>query len=651
MREQIDPEHSIFCPVCSLKTEVEPSKSWKKEVILTVASLVTLISGYVLETSFALYIESQLLFILVVVLSGREVIFSGLKEAVIKRRFNIHILITVAAVGAFLIGHGIEGASIVFLFSIAENLEEYTGERVKRSIADLLKLAPDVATVRRKGREVRVHAHNVAAGEVLLIRPGEKIPLDGVVIRGSSSVNQAPITGESLPVPKDVGDELYAGTINNEGYLEIKVTREYGETLLSKIVNFVEEARRKSSPAERFVEKFSRWYTPTVIALAVLVAVIPTLLLGMPFQEWIYRALVLLVVSCPCALAISTPIAMVSAITNGARNGILIKGGAYVEEVGKAKVFAFDKTGTLTEGKFEVTDVITLSDPKIDVLSIASSLEKFSEHPLAKALLEKAEAEEKQLVPVEKFEAVPGKGIRGQIDGKLYSVGNTKIFHDLKIEVPEDIITKLENEGKTVILVGSVEGLVGIIAFRDKIRKDAPGCIRDLKEMGIHVEMLTGDNERTAKAIAASLGIDHYHAGLLPQDKVEIIEKHLSEIDDRVVAVGDGVNDAPALAAAKVGVAMGVIGSDIALETADVALMEDDLSKIPYLVKLGRKALSIVRQNIVSSILIKGSLAFLVFPGFVTLWMAVALGDMGLSLAVILNAMRLILPKIKGSVR
>jgi len=350
-------------------------------------------------------------------------------------------LITVAAVGAFLIGHGIEGASIVFLFSIAENLEEYTGERVKRSIADLLKLAPDVATVRRKGREVRVHAHNVAAGEVLLIRPGEKIPLDGVVIRGSSSVNQAPITGESLPVPKDVGDELYAGTINNEGYLEIKVTREYGETLLSKIVNFVEEARRKSSPAERFVERFSRWYTPTVIALAVLVAVIPTLLLGMPFQEWIYRALVLLVVSCPCALAISTPIAMVSAITNGARNGILIKGGAYVEEVGKAKVFAFDKTGTLTEGKFEVTDVITLSDPKIDVLSIASSLEKFSEHPLAKALLEKAEA-------------------GGQIDGKLYSVGNTKIFHDLKIEVPEDIITKLENEGKTVILVGSVEGVV-----------------------------------------------------------------------------------------------------------------------------------------------------------------------------------------------
>jgi len=546
----------------------------------------------------------------------------------------------VAAIGSFFIGHGEEGAAVVFLFNIAEFLEVYASEKAKRSIASLMEIAPEVATVKRDGKEVKVPVGEVEVNEIIVVRPGEKIPLDGVVINGVSSVDQSPITGESMPVTKQVGDEVYAGTMNNEGFLEIKVTKKSDETLLSKIVKFVAEAQKKKSPTERFIDRFSKYYTPSVMLLALIVATIPTFVFGFSFNEWFYKALVLLVVSCPCALAISTPVAMVSAITSAAKNGVLIKGSSYVEEMSKIKVFAFDKTGTLTEGKLEVTDIISLGVPKERVLEVAASLEALSEHPIAKAIVEKAKNEKVKLKSVHNFKAIAGKGVTGKIKGNTHYVGSRRLFKELEINLLEDQIQKLENEGKTVVIVGTERQIIGLIAVMDKIRDATIKTIGELKEMGIKTVMITGDNKRTAEAIAKRIGISEYRAELLPEDKVKMVQK-LSNNSGHVAMVGDGVNDAPALASANVGIAMGAIGSDVSLETADIALMQDDLSKLPYLVKLSEKTLKIVKENVLTSILIKGSFAVLVFPGLVTLWLAVAIGDMGLSLAVILNAMRL----------
>ena len=555
----------------------------------------------------------------------------------------------IAAVGSFFIGHGEEGAAVIFLFYVAEFLESHASERARRSILSLMKLAPEVATVKRDGEEIKVHVHDVGVNEIIVVRPGEKIPLDGEVVRGVSSVNQAPITGESVPVTKQVGDEVYAGTINNEGFLEIKVTKRSDETMLSKIIKLVEEAQKTRSPTEKFIDKFSKYYTPSVIVLAICVAVVPTLAYGLPFNDWFYKALVLLVVSCPCALAISTPVAMVSGITSAARNGVLIKGGAYVEEISKIKVFAFDKTGTLTEGRLEVTDVISLGHSREDVLIKAASLEALSEHPIAKAIVEKAREEGAKLKTVNDFRAIAGKGVTGKIDGQAYYVGSKGLFKELSADFPENQAEKLENEGKTVVFIRNEKEVFGQIAVTDKIRDTTVRTMTELRERGIKTVMITGDNRRTAEAIANRIGIAEYQAELLPEDKVDIV-KELSKKYGRVAMVGDGVNDAPALAGASVGIAMGAIGSDVSLETADIALMQDDLSKLPYLIELSKKTLKIVKENVLASILIKGSFAILVFPGLVTLWLAVAVGDMGLSLAVILNAMRLSLIKSKPNV-
>jgi len=507
-----------------------------------------------------------------------------------------------------------------------------------------MELAPEVATVKRDGEEVKVPVGEVNINEEIVVRPGEKIPLDGQVIRGISTVNQAPITGESIPVTKQVGDEVYAGTINNEGFLEVRVTKRSDETMLSKIVRLVEEAQRMKSPTEKFIDKFSKYYTPSVILLAIGVATIPAFAFNLPLNEWLYKALVLLVVSCPCALAISTPIAMVSGITSAARNGVLIKGSIYVEEISKIKVFAFDKTGTLTEGRLEVTDVLSLENPRDGVLCIATSLEALSEHPIAKAIVEEAKKEGVKLKDVEDFKAIAGKGVTGRIDGQVYYVGSRRLFKELSADFPEEQAWKLENEGKTVVLVGNEKEVTGLIAVMDKIRDATITTVNELRRKGIKTVMITGDNERTAKAIADKIGIAEYHAELLPEDKVKIVED-LSKKYGHVAMVGDGVNDAPALARASVGIAMGAVGSDVSLETADIALMQDDLSKLPYLIELSKKTLEIVKENVLASILVKGSFAVLVFPGLVTLWLAVAVGDMGLSLAVILNAMRLSLIK------
>ncbi len=631
------------CNTCTVEFSEEElaSSSWKsKNVIIISISAVLFSIGLMLEFILKLWILAEVFFSITVIISGYSIAKEGFFSLLFRRRLSIDLLIIMAALGSFFIGHGKEGAAVVFLFNIAEFLEVYAGERAKRSIASLMKIAPEVATVKKDSKEVKVPVGEVAINEIIVIRPGEKIPLDGVVINGISSVDQSPITGESMPVTKQIGDEVYSGTINNEGFLEIKVTKRSNETLLSKIVKFVAEAQKKKSPTERFIDKFSKYYTPSVMLLALIVATIPTFVFGFPFNEWFYKALVLLVVSCPCALAISTPVAMVSAITSAARNGVLIKGSSYVEEVSKIKTFAFDKTGTLTEGKLEVTDIISLGESKESVLEVAASLEVFSEHPIAKAIIEKAKNEKVKLRSTHNFKAIAGKGVTGKIKGNTHYVGNRRLFKELKIDLPEEHFSKLENEGKIVIMVGTARKIMGLIAVMDKIRDATIETVHKLKEMGIKTVMITGDNERTAQAIAKRISISEYRAELLPEDKVKMVRK-LANNHGHIAMVGDGVNDAPALASANVGIAMGAIGSDVSLETADIALMQDDLSKLPYLIRLSEKTLKIVKENVFASILIKGSFSFLVFPGLVTLWLAVAIGDMGLSLAVILNAMRL----------
>jgi Cd2+/Zn2+-exporting ATPase len=639
-----------YCAVCfdveGLEKEEKPF--WKeRELHLLAASAILLLAGLVFEFFLKEKILALIIFLGVSVISGHRIIREGI-SALLNLRFSIETLMTIAATGAFLIGHGEEGAAVLFLFSIAEFLEEHAADRARNSIRALLKLAPETARVKRNGDEVEVHVHEVMVGDLMIVRPGEKIPLDGVVVKGAASVNQAPITGEAMPVAKDVGSGVYAGTINADGYLEVEATKGSGETVLSKIVKMVTEAQRKRSSTEKFIDRFSKYYTPTVIFLAAVVATVPPLL-GQPFNEWFYRALVLLVVSCPCALAISTPVSMVSGITGAARNGVLIKGSSHLEEVSNVKAIAFDKTGTLTEGRPMVTDVIVTNDyPEKEILRIAASLETLSEHPIAKAVVEKAEEQGLELKSIRDFKAVAGKGVIGTMNGETYRVGGRRMFEELSVVFPEEEVEKLEEAGKTVILVANDRESIGMLAVMDRIREGAIETIAELKGMGLRVEMLTGDNDRTAKAIAGRIGVDEYHAELLPEDKVSMIEE-LTKRYGKVAMVGDGVNDAPALAKATVGIAMGAIGSDVALETADIALMQDDLSKLAYLMELSRKTLGVVKQNVVTSIAVKGTFALLALPGLVTLWLAVGVGDMGLSLAVILNAMRLSLIKPVGA--
>lgn len=632
------------CVVCDVEFSAESPLFRDKRILLIVLSAILLSIGLIFKFILKWELLEAILFLITAMISGYSIAREGVSSLIFRKRLSIDFLIIIAAVGSFFIGHLEEGTVVIFLFYVAEFLENHAGERARRSIMSLMKLAPEVATVKRDGEEIEAHVHDVNINEIVVVRPGGKIPMDGEVVRGVSSVNQSPITGESVPVTKQVGDKVYSGTINNEGFLEVKVTERSDETVLSKIVNLVEEAQKIKSPTEEIIDNFSKYYTPFVILLAIGVATVPTFAFGFSFSEWLYKALVLLVVSCPCALAISTPVAMVSGITSAARNGVLIKGSSYVEEINKIKAFAFDKTGTLTLGKLEVTDVVGLRHSSEDVLLKAACIEALSEHPIAKAIVEKAKEKGLKLRAVDDFRAIAGKGVTCEIEGEAYYAGSKRLFKELSVNLPEEQASKLENEGKTVLLIGNEKEVIGLIAVMDKIRNTSIKTMAELRKRGIKTVMITGDNGRTAKAIANKIGIDEYQAELLPEDKVKIVEG-LSEKYERVVMVGDGVNDAPALARANVGIAMGAIGSDISLETADIALMQDDLSKLPYLIELSKKNMEVVKQNVIASLLIKGSFAILTFPGFVTLWLAVAIGDMGLSLAVILNAMRLSLIK------
>jgi len=628
------------CSFCAHDVFEEKNPLWKRRQVLTAAIAgMLLAAGLVLSFFAHLTLVPLLIFAGVVAVAGRD-IFRKAVKSISGLRLDMNCLMSIAAVGAFFIGHAEEGAAVILLFFIAEFLEEYVEDKARKSIGELLHLAPETARVRRNGAETELHTHEVAVGDIVIVRPGEKIPLDGDVSSGHSFVNEASITGESVPAEKLEGDPVYAGTLNEEGYLEITVSKKAEHTVLSRIISLVQEAERKKSATERFIDRFARIYTPSVIVLAFAAFLVPTLVFGQPWEEWIYRALVLLVVSCPCALAISTPVAMVSAITSASRHGVLIKGATFLEELNRARVFVFDKTGTLTKGRLEVTDIIGFNGySEGDVLSIAASLESRAEHPIGKAIVKKAASEGVPLKEIRAFRALKGKGLKAEIDGVIYYAGAGNLFDDISMQIPIEL-SQFEAEGKTSVFIADQRSAIGIIALADKLRDDAPALIADLKKLGIQTEMLTGDNSRVAHRMAEQTGIDRYDAGLLPEDKVKIIEQ-LSYRYGHVAMVGDGVNDAPALATAHVGIAMGTTGTDTAIETADITLMHDDLSRIHYLVHLSRKTLAVVRQNITSSILIKGGLTVMAVLGFVNLWVAVGVGDMGLTLAVVLNAMRL----------
>jgi len=563
--------------------------------------------------------------------------------AVFARTVDMNVLMTIAIIGASIIGQWHEGATVAFLYSISNLLESYTMEKTRRSIRGLMELAPRDAMVRRDGQEVRLPVEELRIGDVVIITPGEKIAVDGVVTQGSSSVNQAPITGESLPIEKNSGDDVFAGTLNELGALEVRVTRLAEDSTLAKIITLVEEAQAQRAPSQAFIDRFARYYTPVVLGLAVLVAVLPPLF-GGAWSVWFYRALELVVLACPCALVISTPVTIVTAIGNAARHGILIKGGAFLEAAGRLRAIAFDKTGTLTRGQPEVTDVIPLNGVAApDLLTRAAAVEQRSGHPLAAAIMRSARAEGAGVPQAVDFAALPGRGATAVLDGGMIYVGNQQMFTDAGIPTtPADAaLAALQAEGKTTMLVGEGNRVIGVIAAADRLRRESRAAIAALHDAGVrHVAMFTGDNRETARNIAAQVGADEYLADLLPADKVNAVRELLRR-EGAVGMVGDGINDAPALAGATVGIAMGVAGADTALETADITLMADDLTRLPFLIRLSRKALGVIRQNIAFAIIIKLVAIALIFPGWLTLWMAV-LADMGASLIVTLNGLRLL---------
>lgn len=563
-------------------------------------------------------------------------------RAAMNRALDMNFLMSVAAGGAWIIGEQTEAAATLFLFAIAELLETYSMDRARNAIETLMDLAPAEATVIREGREMRVPAAEIEVGDTVVIRPGEKIPVDGEVTGGRSSVNQAPITGESMPVDKEPGADVFAGSLNGQGALQVRSTKPASDTTLARIIHAVEEAQASRAPTQTFVDRFARIYTPAVVGVAVLIAVLPPFVGLGEWNTWIYRALAMLVVACPCALVISTPVSIVSGLAGAARAGILIKGGAHLENAGAVTTVCFDKTGTLTTGRPAVDEVIPLGNRMgADVMRLAMGVERHSEHPLAHAILEFGRAQGQSSPPSTEFEALVGRGARATIDGEVVYIGNERLARELGTATATAIaeLERLEHAAKTAVLVMTRHESIGVFGIADQVRPEARSALASLRSGGVRkVVMLTGDNEGTARAVAEHLGVDTYHAELLPDDKVRIV-RQLESSGERVAFVGDGVNDGPALAAATVGVAMGAAGTDVALETADIALMGDDLPKLAIAMRLSRRTLRIIRQNVWFSIGIKGVFLLLAAGGWATLWMAVA-ADMGASLIVVLNGLR-----------
>jgi len=557
---------------------------------------------------------------------------------------DINVLMIIAVAGAAVLGQWSEAATVVFLFGFAQALETRTMDRARHAIRALINLAPADALVRDAAGERRVSLENIAIGAVIVVRPGDKVPLDGEVVAGRSAVNQAPITGESLPVEKAAGDAVFAGTINGRGALEVRVTRLQRDTTLARIIHLVERAQAQRAPAQTLVERFARVYTPAVIALAAAVAIVPPLVLGASWHAWVYRALVLLVVSCPCALVISTPVSIVAALAAAARRGVLIKGGVHLENASKVRCVAFDKTGTLTRGTPEIVAVVALDGTgAAEIVSLAASIEQRSTHPIAQAILDYASGASVHAAPGDAVSAIPGRGAEGTVGGRHVLLGNHRLFDErgLCTATVHDRVLAIDATGRTAVIVACDERAIGIIVVADRARESGKDAVDLLRSQGIaRIVMLTGDGAGTARAMAAELGVDEVRAELLPEDKVAAIEE-LRREHGSVAMVGDGVNDAPALALADVGIAMGAAGSDAALETADVALMADELLRIPFTFRLSRATVRNIRTNLAISIVLKAAFVGAAVGGIATLWMAV-LADTGASIIVIANALRLL---------
>lgn len=610
-------------------------------------SFLFLIAGYISSTQAGEEHAMTIgLFALAILIGGFSLFKEGLGNLV-KLQFDMATLMTVAVIGAAIIGEWGEGAVVVFLFAISEALETYSMDKARNSIRSLMDIAPNTAIIKRGSQELEVDVDDIRIGDIMVIKPGQKLAMDGEVAKGASSINQAAITGESVPVHKAIGDEVFAGTLNEEGALEVRVTKRSEDTTIAKIIHLVEEAQAERAPSQQFVDKFAKYYTPAILVISLLVAVLPPLLFGGEWSEWVYRGLAVLVVGCPCALVISTPVAIVTAIGNAARNGVLIKGGIHLEETGRLNVIAFDKTGTLTQGTPEVTDIVSLSDMSVDeVLETAASIEKLSQHPLASAILRKAEKSNINLTEVKNFQSITGKGAKAEIHNQTYYIGSPNLFAET-LKMSSDIqkeVEALQAVGKTVMLLGSSDEVKGYIAVADQIRSSSSTIIQKLYDLGIQKTiMLTGDNQLAANAIGNQLNLTEVKSDLMPEDKLATI-KSLREQFGKVAMVGDGVNDAPALASSTVGIAMGGAGTDTALETADIALMADDLDKLPYTIGLSRKTLTIIYQNVAFALGLKVLALLLIIPGWLTLWMAI-FADMGATLIVVLNSLRLMKSK------
>lgn len=592
----------------------------------------------------------QMIAFAVATLSGGALVFPAAWKALLKFKLDMNVLMTVAVVGAWIIGEHAEAAAVVFLFALSEWLEGLSAERARNAVRSLMSLAPETALRKSEGGSVdEVPAAEVEAGDMILVRSGQRIPLDGEVTGGRSAVNQAPITGESVPVEKEPGDDVYAGTVNGEGSLEIRVTKIASDSTLARIGRLIEEAEGSRAPTQRFVDKFASIYTPLVFVAAILTALIAPLAFGAAWDPWVYKALALLVIACPCALVIATPVSIVSGLTALARIGVLVKGGIHLEALGKLKALAVDKTGTITEGKPKVVGLQSLAGKSDDqVLALAAAIDSHSEHPIARAVVEYAEARKVTIPESTDYESISGQGAEAVIEGKTYFVGNHRLVHASGLcgEELEAKLAEVEAKGLSLAVLGRrpagdvVGEVLGLISIGDALRPNARQALDSLHAAGLErIVMLSGDNQRTVDAISKEAGLDEAFGDMMPDDKVtrlrEMIARH-----GQVGMIGDGVNDAPALAVASVGIAMGAIGSDTAIETADVALMEDDLGKLADAIKLGRRTLGMIRFNIGFALVVKAIFLVLTFAGYATLWMAI-LADTGATLLVIVNSLRL----------
>ena len=575
--------------------------------------------------------------------TGAYLPVSSALKALRVRQVDMNVLMTIAAAGAVTVGEWAEGALVVFLFALGELLETFALERTRNAVRALMDLSPSVAEVKRgDGTEV-VTADSVSPGQVVVVRPGARIPVDGVVLQGTAAVNQAPITGEAAPVDKRPGDPVFAGTISHDGYLEVVCRRVAADTTLARIIHLVEKAQGSRAPSQRFIDRFAATYTPAVVATAMAIVVGPPLFLGQPWYPWLYRGLALLILACPCAMVISTPVAIVTAIGEAARRGILVKGGASLEALAAVRVVLVDKTGTLTEGALRLTGVAAASGvTEADVLALAAGLEALAEHPIARAVVAAAADRGLTVARASELTVVGGKGVHGRVDGLQLTLGSARYLQEIGVDPAEldRLMARLGTEGNTVVFITAPGRVLGALALSDLPRPGANHALQRLRRLGVQrVVMLTGDNPVAADAIGREVGVDEVRAGLLPEDKLAVVAE-LEANWGPAAMVGDGVNDAPALARASVGVAMGVAGTDAALETADVALMGDRLDRLPEGIWLSRQALRVVRQNLVFALVTKALALAALIPGWLTLWMAIV-ADVGASLAVIGNSLRL----------